>query len=397
MTASKEAPVHTRVGIIGAGPAGLLLSHLLHQRGIESVVLERRDRTYCEHRQRAGVVEHGVAEVLRAAGVGDRMDREGYVHHGIELRFDGRTHRIDFPKLCGRDVVIYAQTEIVKDLIARRLADSGTVLFEATATAIERIETDRPRIRYQDAGGQHVLDCDVVVACDGFHGIGRDALPAEVVRTFEKVYPFSWLGVLADVPPSCDELIYARHANGFALHSMRSASVSRLYLQVPNDTDLDDWPDKRIWDELSTRFALRHGGWRLARGPITDKSLTPMRSFVTEPMRHGRLFLAGDAAHIVPPTGAKGLNLAMNDVVLLAKALTTWYRDGDPGLLTSYSDDALRRVWRAEHFSYWMTTLLHRIGDEFDHRLQLSHLNFIASSPAAATQLAENYTGLPYV
>ncbi|GAA3755928.1 p-hydroxybenzoate 3-monooxygenase [Spinactinospora alkalitolerans] len=391
--------MRTRVGIIGAGPAGLLLSHLLHRRGVESVVLENRSRDYCEQRQRAGVVEHGVAEVLRESGVGSRMDTDGLVHHGIELRFDGRAHRIDFPGLTGRDVMIYAQTEVVKDLIARRLADGGQILFGAKATSVEDVETDSPRIRFERDGEADVLECDVVAACDGFHGIGRRSLPSGVARTFDKVYPFSWLGILADVAPSCEELIYAHSERGFALHSMRSPEVSRLYLQVPNGTDPADWSDERIWDELSARFALRDGDWTLERGPITDKSITPMRSFVTEPMRHGRLFLAGDAAHIVPPTGAKGLNLAMHDVTLLAEAVAAWDEKGDTALLDSYSDDALRRVWRAEHFSYWMTTLLHRDpeGGEFDHRLQVSHLNRIAASTAAATELAENYTGIPLV
>ncbi|MBV2362998.1 4-hydroxybenzoate 3-monooxygenase [Streptomonospora nanhaiensis] len=392
--------MRTPVGIVGAGPAGLFLSHLLHLHGIESVVLERRDRAYCERRQRAGVVEHGVAEALRATGLGERMDREGFVHEGIELRFDGRGHRVDFPALTGgRNVLIWAQTEIVKDLIARRLADGGQVLFEAEATAIEGAETERPRIRFTHGGAEEVLECDYVVACDGFHGIGRASLPAAVVRTFEKVYPFAWLGILADVAPSCDELIYAHSDRGFALHSMRSETVSRLYLQVPAGTDPAEWSDDRIWSELAARFALRDGGWTLGQGPITDKGITPMRSFVTEPMRHGRLFLAGDAAHIVPPTGAKGLNLAMRDVLLLAEGLRAWFAKGDAAGLDAYSATALRRVWRAEHFSYWMTTLLHLDpeGSEFDRRLQISHLEHIAACEPAAAALAENYTGLPAV
>ena len=385
--------MRTRVGIIGAGPSGLLLSHLLHLSGIESVVLETRDRDYVEARQRAGVVEHGVAQILRRSGVGDRMDREGITHHGIELRFDGRSHRVDFSDLCGRTVEIWAQTEIVKDLTARRLADGGRILFGAQATAIEGIETDRPRVRFTHGGEEQLLECDYVAACDGFHGIGRRSLPEDVVRTFDRLYPFSWLGVLADVPPSCEELVYARHERGFALHSMRSEEVSRLYLQVPNGTDPDDWSQERVWEELSERMAVP--GWELRRGPLTSKSLTPMRSFVTEPMSHGRLYLAGDSAHIVPPTGAKGLNLALNDVALLAEALRTWYTRGEAGALEDYSATALRRVWRAEHFSYWMTTLLHASGDAFEHRLQLSHLEYLASSRAASTQLAENYTGIP--
>lgn len=391
--------MRTTVGIIGAGPAGLFLSHLLHRRGIDSVILERRDRSYCESRQRAGVVEHGVAEALRASGVGERMDRDGFVHEGIELRFDGRGHRIDFPALTGRNVVIYAQTEIVTDLIARRLADDGRVLFDAEATEIEGLDTENPRVRFVADGSEEVLECDYVAACDGFHGVGRSALPAGSTRCFDKGYPFAWLGILADVAPSCDELVYAHHPRGFALHSMRSESVSRLYLQVPSDTDLGDWPDERVWDELDTRFALRDGGWELRRGPVTDKGLTPMRSVVTEPMQHGRLFLAGDAAHIVPPTGAKGLNLAMHDALLLADAFTAAHTSGDTSGLEGYSATALRRVWRAEHFSYWMTSLLHPApeSNDFDRRLHVSHLDHIVSSPAAATQLAENYTGLPRV
>ncbi|MFC3995555.1 4-hydroxybenzoate 3-monooxygenase [Nocardiopsis sediminis] len=387
------------VGIIGAGPAGLFLSHLLHRKGVESVVLERRDRAYCERRQRAGVVEHGVAEALRASGAGERMDREGFVHDGIELRFGGRGHRVDFPGLAGRHVLVYAQTEIVKDLIARRLADGGRLLFEAEATAIEGIDTARPRIRFTHGGADGVVECDHVVACDGFHGIGRASLPAGALTTFEKAYPFSWLGILADAAPTSDELIYVHHPNGFALHSMRSPAVSRLYLQVPNGTDPADWPDERIWAELATRSRLDGGGETVNRGTITDKGITPMRSFVAEPMRHGALFLAGDAAHIVPPTGAKGLNLAMHDVMLLAEALGAWHATGATALLDAYSATALRRVWRAQHFSSWMTSLLHTdpSGTEFDRRLQTSHLEHIAGSRAVSTYVAENYTGLPRV
>jgi p-hydroxybenzoate 3-monooxygenase len=378
--------MRTAVGIIGAGPAGLLLSHLLHRQGIDSVVLESRTRDHVEHRQRAGVLEQGTVDVLRASGASGRMDRQGLRHDGIELRFDGRAHRIDFPSLTGgRSVMVYAQTEVVKDLIALR---ESAVLFEAEALAI-----DGSTIRYRHQGAEQTLECEYVVACDGFHGIGRSAIPS--IRTFERTYPFAWLGILADVPPSCEELIYAHHERGFALHSMRSPQVSRLYLQVDPDDELADWPDERIWDELDARFAME--GWELRRGPITERSITPMRSFVAEPMRHGRLFLAGDAAHIVPPTGAKGLNLAVADVTLLATALTRRYADGDESLLDAYSETALRRVWRAEHFSYTMTTLLHRDPhqDEFGYRLQLSHLRYVAISPAASASLAENYVGLP--
>ncbi|WP_037571191.1 4-hydroxybenzoate 3-monooxygenase [Phaeacidiphilus oryzae] len=392
--------MRTTVGIIGAGPAGLLLSHLLHKQGIASVVLENRDRAYVERRQRAGILEQATVDVLRASGAGARMDAEGIRHDGIELRFDRQSHRVDFPSATGgRSVMVYAQTEVVKDLIELRLADGGdTILFEAHATAIEDIETDHPRIRFSQNGRDEVLDCDAVVACDGFHGIGRAHIPAELQRTFERVYPFAWLGILADVPPSCEELIYAHHPRGFALHSMRSETVSRLYLQVDPDDSVDNWSDDRIWDELAARFEIE-GDWKLARGPITEKSITPMRSFVAEPMRHGRLFLAGDAAHIVPPTGAKGLNLAVADVTLLAQAIAKWQAGGDESLLDGYSETALRRVWRAEHFSFFMTTMLHRDPHqpEFDYRLQLSNLRYTATSEAARASLAENYVGLPTV
>ncbi|MBQ0985686.1 4-hydroxybenzoate 3-monooxygenase [Streptomyces sp. F63] len=390
--------MRTTVGIIGGGPAGLLLARLLDRAGIDSVVLEHRDRAYVEERQRAGILEQGTVDALRACGAGERMDREGLVHHGIELRFDRRSHRIDFPSLTGgRSVMVYAQTEVVKDLVALRLAEGGgPLLFGAEAVAVEGAETGSPVVRFTHEGRERSLSCDFVVGCDGFHGIAREALPEAERRVHERVYPYSWLGILADVPPSCDELIYAHSPRGFALHSMRTPSVSRLYLQVPNGTDPADWPDERIWDELDARFAV-DGDWKLERGPITQKSVTPMRSWVTEPMRHGRLFLAGDAAHIVPPTGAKGLNLAVSDVVVLARALEHWRDTGSEDLLDAYSDTCLRRVWRAEHFSYFMTTALHTEPDQnsFDGRLQLSQLHRIADSTAAATELAENYTGLP--
>ncbi|MFI9743416.1 4-hydroxybenzoate 3-monooxygenase [Streptomyces sp. NPDC052494] len=385
----------TTVGIIGAGPAGLLLSHLLHRQGIDNVVLELRDQAYVERRQRAGILEQDTVDVLRLSGAGARMDRQGLEHHGIELRFDRRSHRIDFPSLTGgRSVMVYAQTEVVKDLIALRREAGGTILFEAEALSVDGIETDRPTVRYRHEGAEHTLDCAFVVACDGFHGIGRRSLPEDVLTVTERTYPFSWLGILADVAPSCDELIYAHHERGFALHSMRSPEVSRLYLQVDPDDSPDNWPDERIWDELETRFAV-DGDWRLERGPITEKSITPMRSFVAEPLRHGRLFLAGDAAHIVPPTGAKGLNLAVADVTLLAQALTRHHTRGDDSLLDAYSETALRRVWRAEHFSYTMTNLLHSSPDDtaFDRGLRLSHLRYLANSEAASASLAENYVG----
>ncbi|QYX82252.1 4-hydroxybenzoate 3-monooxygenase [Streptomyces akebiae] len=391
--------MHTTVGIIGGGPAGLLLARLLHNAGIDSVVLERKDRTYVEQRQRAGILEQATVDVLRSAGAGARLDAEGIPHDGIELRFGGRAHRVDFPELTGgRRVWVYAQTEVVKDLIALQLTDGGPLLFEAEVHAVEGADTDRPVIRYTHEGREQTLTCDYVVGCDGFHGVARDAVPEGVRTSYERTYPYSWLGILADAPPVYEELIYAHSERGFALASMRSPSVSRLYLQVPNGTDPADWSDERIWDELDARFALTaHPGWRLKRGPITSKAVLPMRSHVTEPMRHGRLFLAGDAAHIVPPTGAKGLNLAATDVIVLARAFARLKETGSTDLLDAYSDTCLRRVWRAEHFSYFMTTTLHADPGQspFETRLQLSQLDRVATSRHAAAELAENYTGLP--
>ncbi|MFI0088524.1 4-hydroxybenzoate 3-monooxygenase [Streptomyces bobili] len=390
--------MRTTVGIIGAGPAGLLLARLLHKAGIDSVVLESRDRGYVEQRQRAGILEQGTADVLRAAGAGERLDREGLRHDGIELRYDRRRHRVDFPALTGgRSVTVYAQTEVCKDLIALQLKEGGPLLFEAEALAVEGAGTDHPRVRFRHDGREDVLDCAYVVGCDGFWGIARTAIPAELTRVFERTYPFGWLGILADVPPSHDELVYARHDRGFALLSMRSPSVSRLYLQVPEGTDAEAWSDDEIWAELERRFET-DDDWTLRRGPITQKSVTPMRSYVHEPMRHGRLFLAGDAAHIVPPTGAKGLNLAVGDVVTFARALVHQRETGSAELLDTYSRTCLRRVWQAERFSYDMTTLLHRApgATPFEERLQLARLERIASSRAAETDLAEGYTGFPF-
>ncbi|MFE6172608.1 4-hydroxybenzoate 3-monooxygenase [Streptomyces sp. NPDC056464] len=390
--------MRTTVGIIGAGPAGLLLARLLHGAGIDSVVLESRDRAYVEHRQRAGILEQGTVDVLRAAGAGQRMDREGLRHDGIELRYDRRRHRVDFPALTGgRSVMVYAQTEVCKDLIDLQLKEGGPLLFEAEALAVEGADTDRPHVRFRHEGVEDVLECDYVVGCDGFWGVSRKAIPAELVQVFERTYPFGWLGILADVAPSHDELVYARHDRGFALLSMRSPSVSRLYLQVPEGTDAEAWSDDEIWAELERRLETADD-WRLERGPITQKSVTPMRSYVHEPMRYGRLFLAGDAAHIVPPTGAKGLNLAVGDVVTFARALTYEKEKGSAQLLDAYSETCLRRVWQAERFSYDMTTLLHRAPEvtPFEDRLQLARLERIAGSAAAGTDLAEAYTGLPF-
>ncbi|MCH5675551.1 4-hydroxybenzoate 3-monooxygenase [Streptomyces gilvus] len=389
--------MRTTVGIIGGGPAGLLLARFLHRAGIDCVVLEARTRAYVEHRQRAGMLEQGTVDALREAGAAERLNAEGLVHQGIELRFDRERHHIDFPTLTGgRTVTIYAQTEIVKDLVALQLADGPPLLFEAEALAIEKPESASPVVRFLHEGREQTLSCDWVVGADGFHGISRDTFPAAVCRTYERGYPYSWLGILADVAPSCEELIYARGQGGFALHSMRSPHVSRLYLQVPNDSDPEDWPDERIWDELAARFAI-DGDWTLDRGPVTAKSVTPMRSFVHEPMRHGRLLLAGDAAHIVPPTGAKGLNLAVSDVRVLARAFAELHRTGSERLLDTYSDTCLERVWQATRFSYEMTKMLHAQpdGDAFENRMQLTRLRRITASRHAAAELAANYTGLP--
>src|SRR5580704_9860697 len=367
--------VRTQVGIVGAGPAGLLLSHLLALRGIDSIVVENRSRAYCEARQRAGLLEAGTTELLRAVGLGKRMDAEGLEHGGIYLQFAGERHHLDFKDLTGgRWVTIWAQTEIVKDLIAARLAAGAQVEFEVSGTEVADLDQDRPLLRYTDAAGtRHEVRCDAIAGCDGFHGICRDSMPPGLIQVAERGYPYSWLGILAAVPPSTDELIYSRHQDGFALHTMRTPQVSRLYLQVPSDEDIERWPDDRIWAELRHRLELP--GWALKDGPITEKAISPMRSFVASPMRYRRLFLA--------------------DVTVLATALTSLLRDGDPGLADAYSDASLRRVWRATHFSWWMTSMLHvEPGpDPFGPELQVSQLRYVTSSRAAATTLAENYTG----
>ncbi|WP_405791632.1 4-hydroxybenzoate 3-monooxygenase [Streptomyces sp. NBC_01506] len=388
---------HTTVAIVGAGPAGLLLARLLHRAGIDCVVLESRDRAYVEARQRAGILEQGTVDVLRAAGAGERLDREGLPHDGVELRWAGRGHRIDFPALAnGRRVWIYAQTEMVKDLIALQLAEGPPLLFEAPVTAVTGPDTQRPTVSYAHEGAERTLTCDYVVGCDGFHGVTRRAVPDALTTTYEREYPYSWLGILADVPPPSDELIYAHSPRGFALASMRSRSVSRLYLQVPNGTDPAQWPDERVWDELEARLDL-DGGRKLTRGRITQKSVLPMRSHVTEPMSYGRVFLAGDSAHIVPPTGAKGLNTAVADVVVLARAFDQLHRTGSGELLDAYSETCLRRVWQAEQFSYFMTSTLHTDPEQspFTTRLQIAQLERIASSPHAAAELAGSYVGPP--
>ncbi|WP_433795291.1 4-hydroxybenzoate 3-monooxygenase [Actinoplanes sp. CA-252034] len=385
--------MRTQVAIIGAGPAGLLLSHLLAQGGVESVVLETRSEEYVAARIRAGILEHSSVELLEAAGLGARIRAEGDEHRGIYLQWPGERHHLDFVDLTGRSVWVYGQTEVQKDLIAARRADGQEIHYEVSDVALHSLE-DRPYVTFTDASGAaRRIDAAVIAGCDGSFGPSRAAVPAAEIH--ERVYPYSWFGILADVAPSTDELIYAWHPDGFALHSMRSASVSRLYLQVPNGTDPQSWSDDRIWAELSKRLGHGQDGWKLNPGPITDKSVLPMRSYVQTPMRHGDLYLAGDAAHIVPPTGAKGLNLAIADVALLSRALISKIRDNDQRYADAYSDDAQRRVWRCTHFSWWMTTMLHTSGDGFDAELQLSQLRWVAGSRAGATGLAENYAGLP--
>jgi p-hydroxybenzoate 3-monooxygenase len=387
--------VRTQVGIIGAGPAGLLLSRLLQLQGIDTVVLENRSRDYVEARIRAGILEQHTVSTLIDAGVGMRLQREGLPHDGIHLQYPGTRHHLDFPELCGRRVWVYGQTEVTKDLIKAQLDGGPPLLFEVTDVVPEDVDGESPRIRFTDADGNpQVLECDVIAGTDGFHGPSRAVVTeGNRGRTWERTYPYAWLGILADVAPSEDELVYSWHPDGFALLSMRSPSVSRLYLQVDPTEKIENWSDDRIWEGLSTRFAL--DGWELQTGPITEKSILPMRSFVSAPMRRGRLFLAGDAAHIVPPTGAKGLNLAVADVTLLAQALVRLLQDKQTDLVDGYSDRALARVWRCTHFSWWMTSMLHRSGDDFDAELQLSQLRRVCSSEAAARELAENYTGLP--
>ncbi|GAB3573415.1 4-hydroxybenzoate 3-monooxygenase [Amycolatopsis endophytica] len=389
----------TQVGIIGAGPAGLLLSYLLHAEGVDAVVLEARSRSYVEKRVRAGVCEHPTVELLREIGVGARMDAEGLPHHGFSLRFDGQDHRIALTELTGKSITVYGQQEIVKDLIAAHEAGGYPIHFEVSDVELHDVDTDSPRVTYRDAdGAARTLDCDVIAGCDGFHGISRPTIPADRVQTFDRTYPFAWLGVLARTPPSHEELIYAHHERGFALHSMRSPEITRLYLQVPSDEKIEGWSDDRIWSELEVRLTTNARDFVLREGPILDKGITPMRSFVTEPMQYGRLFLAGDAAHIVPPTGAKGMNLAVADVRVLSRALVELVQHKRSELAESYSDTCLRRVWRAEHFSWYMTSMLHvdPAADAFSRRLQLSQLRYTASSRAAATSVAENYVGLPF-
>jgi len=389
--------MRTQVGIVGAGPAGLTLSHLLHLQGIESIVIEAHTRKYVEQRVRAGVLEQGTADLLTESGVGERLKRQGLVHHGIELRFDGRGHRINFQELTnGKSITIYAQQEVIKDLIAARLAAGGEIHFEAEAIGLDSLD-GKPKIRFRQNGEDKEIDCDFVAGCDGFHGVCRAAISGDVLQVHEKVYPFAWLGILANIAPASEELIYTYHERGFALLSMRSPEVSRLYLQCKPDEDLANWPDERIWEELRTRMATRDE-FDLQSGPITQRGVAAMRSFVAEPMQYGKLFLLGDAAHIVPPTGAKGLNLAVADVRVLTRALADFYKTGNRQGLEEYSGICLRRVWKVQRFSWWMTSMLHRFPgeDSFSHRLHLAELDYVTSSRAGATTLAENYVGLPF-
>lgn len=388
--------MRTQVAVVGAGPAGLLLAHLLGRDGVESVVVETRSRAYVEARVRAGILEHSTVELLTSTGLGERLAAEGDPHRGIHLQWPGERHHLDFVDLVGRGVTVYGQTAVQADLGRARDAAGQEIHYEVSDTALHDLDTEHPHVTFVDRDGTpRRLDADVVVGCDGSFGPSRTSVPERLRQSWERTYPYSWLGILADVAPSTDELIYAWHPDGFALHSMRSAHVSRLYLQVPNGTDVADWSDRRIWDALATRLGHGENGWALTPGPITERAVLPMRSVVQQPMRHGRLFLAGDAAHIVPPTGAKGLNLAVADVALLAPALVALLRRNDPGPADAYSDTALRRVWRCTHFSWWMTTMLHTSGDPFDAQLQRAQLQWVATSAAGRTGLAENYAGLP--
>jgi p-hydroxybenzoate 3-monooxygenase len=392
-------PERTQVGIVGAGPAGLVLSHLLHRAGIASVVLEARSREYAEKRVRAGVLEHETAQLLESTGVGERLRREGLVHRGIELRFNDRSRRIDFEALAGKTVTVYGQQEVVKDLIAARLAAGGALAFEHDVLGFESLTASQPAILYRDPSGEtRRLVCDFVAGCDGFHGRSRGAPPAGTFTIFEREFPFSWLGVLAESAPASEELIYTNHERGFALVSMRSPTITRLYLQCANDERPEAWSDERFWAELRERLGSDRDGPAVTSGPVLQKGVTAMRSFVVEPMRYGRLFLAGDAAHIVPPTGAKGMNLAVADVRVLAAALERYYASGSEDLLDAYSQTCLLRVWKTQRFSAWMTSMLHRFESHspFERRLQLAELDYVTTSHAAAQTLAENYVGLPF-
>jgi len=386
--------MRTQVGIVGAGPAGLMLARLLHLAGIESIIIENRSRNYIENRIRAGLIEHWAADLLSEVGVGERMKAEGILHWGINIGINGDLHRVDFKSLVDKRVTIYGQQEVVKDLVEQRLADGGPLLFEVDGVTVHDLTSQRPKIRFMHAGKAQEIDCDFIAGCDGFHGISRPSIPDGVLTVFERDYPFGWLGILSESPPPDHELIYSYTDRGFALYTMRSMTLSRLYLQCDHDEDIDGWPDARIWNELHKRLG---GSRKLAEGKILQKGITPMRSFVVEPMQHGRMFLAGDSAHIVPPTGAKGMNLAFADVVMLSRALEAFYKNKSNERLDGYSKACLRRVWYAQRFSWWMTQILHRFPNEsaFDRRRQLSDLDYITCSQAASTMLAEQYVGLP--
>jgi p-hydroxybenzoate 3-monooxygenase len=386
--------VHTQVGIIGAGPAGLLLSHLLHRHGIESVVLETRGRDQIESTIRAGVLEQNTTDLLIEAGVGERMKAEGAVHHGFELAFEGKRRRIDLTALTGHSITVYAQHEVLKDLVAARIAANGSVFFNVSNTSISGIETDAPSIRFTHGGVEHTLHCDFVIGCDGSQGVSRASIPAARRRDYECVFPFGWFGILVEAPPTSDELIYARHERGFALVSTRSPSVQRMYFQCDPKDSTENWSDDRIWSELHARVDSVDGA-TVTEGRIFQKNIVGMRSYISSTMQHGRLYLAGDAAHIVPPTGAKGLNLAVSDIRILAKALQAFYSEDRTDLLDAYTDTALKRIWRAEHFSYWMTRLMHRLDgvSAFEQRLQVAELEHVTTSHAAALAMAENYVG----
>jgi p-hydroxybenzoate 3-monooxygenase len=390
--------MRTQVGIVGAGPAGLLLSHLLHLQGIDSIVLEARSREAIEATIRAGVLEQGTVDLLTDVGVGDRMKREGFVHHGIELRFDGRRRRIDLTDLTGgKAITVYAQHEVIKDLVKARLDAGGKILFEASDVSVYDLKSTAPKIRFRHGGALTELTCDFIAGCDGSQGVCRPTIPARELTLYERIYPFGWFGILAKAPPSTEELIYNLHERGFALVSTRSREIQRLYFQCDPKESTEGWSDDRIWEELQTRLTTADTGWKLIEGPIIQKNVIGMRSFVVEPMQYGRLFIAGDAAHIVPPTGAKGLNLAVADIRVLARALEAFYASGRTDLLDRYSETCLRRIWKAQRFSWWMTSMLHRFPgtDGFQHRLQVAELDYVTGSRAAATALAENYVGLP--
>jgi p-hydroxybenzoate 3-monooxygenase len=389
--------IRTQVGIVGAGPAGLTLSHLLYREGVESVVIEDRSREYVQERVRAGVLEQGTADLMAEMGVGGRLKREGLVHRGLELRFGHRGRRIDLYGLTGgKTITIYGQNKVIEDLTDARLAAGGQVVFEVEDAHPHGFTDSTPTIAYRKEGELYEVKCDFIAGCDGFHGVCRPSIPAGVLSEYERIYPFAWLGILAEVEPSSDELIYSLHERGFALHSMRSPKLTRLYLQVAPDEEIGNWPEERIWDELQRRFETIDG-FELKRGPLVQKGITPMHSFVVEPMRYGKMFLAGDAAHIVPPTGAKGMNLAVADVRVLARALVDFYKSGSRELLDRYSEICVRRVWKVQRFSWWMTSMLHRFSADnaFDQRRQLAELDYVTSSHAGSQSLAENYVGLP--